>query len=220
MSTRYEDYYKNHYKSTFTEADINEWLKWFDRQWRLIGKKVKLKQNLRVLEIGPGFGGFYQVLQQEGIKFDYIGLDLDPDIVKFTNDYFKTDKFRYQSIEDIKDKEGFDLIVAFEVLEHVDNPGEVAKKIFDLLKPKGIFCATTPYPFRRNIVSDSTHVSVLHPENWKRLFSLAGFKTVDYYPMSFAPLFWRISKRLNIRIPYYLPVKSFVSTSLIIARKK
>lgn len=220
MSLRYKDYYKNHYKSSFTEADISEWLKWFYTQWRFINKKIKLKKNMRILEIGPGFGGFYKVLQEQLGEPDYLGLDLDPDIVKFTNDYFNTKSFRYQSVEDLKDKERFDMVVAFEVLEHVDNPGEVVNKVFALLKPKGVFCATTPYPFKRNIVSDATHISVLHPENWNRLFAMAGFKRVESYPMSFAPFFWRLAKRINIRIPYYLPIKGFVSTNLIIARKK
>ena len=219
MSTSYKDYYKTHYKSTFTKADIDEWTRWFDSQWRIIKKNIHIKKNMRVLEIGPGFGGFYYLLRQEGVK-DYIGLDLDPDIVKFTNEYFDVDVFRYQPIEELKDTKKFDAIFAFEVLEHIENPSEVAKKISQLLKPGGFFCATTPYPFKRNIVSDATHISVLHPLNWRRNLMLAGFKNVTLAPMSFAPFLWRISKIMNVRIPAFLPIKGFVSTCLIVAKKQ
>lgn len=218
MSTDYSDYYKNHYKSKFDQSDITEWTKWFDAQWRIITKKVHIKKKAAVLEIGPGFGGLYQILNESGIT-DYTGLDLDPDIVKFTNKFFKTKAFKFQSVEDLPLSKKFDYIFAFEVLEHIENPSAVSEKIHALLKPDGMFIATTPYPFKRNIVSDATHISVLHPGNWKRLFSLAGFKSVQTHPMSFAPFFWRVHKKANIRIPAFLPVKSFVSTCLIIAKK-
>lgn len=218
MKESYKDYYKNHYKSTFTKADIDEWVKWFDSQWRFINKKTRLKRKMRVLEIGPGFGGFYHVLQQHG-SHEYLGLDLDPDIVKFTNKFYKTTVFKYKSIEDLRDNKGFDLIVAFEVLEHVENPGNVANKISKLLKPGGMFIGTTPYPFRRNIISDATHISVLHPENWRRVFNYGGFRQVQVFPMSYLPFLWRLHSKLNIRIPFFLPIRGLVSTSLIIAKK-
>ena len=111
------------------------------------------------------------------------------------------------------------MIVALEVLEHIENPSAVIEKIATLLKPGGVFCGTTPYPFRKNIVSDQTHISVLHPENWRRLFSSAKFKAVSISPMSFFPFLWRIHPRLNIRLPFYLSTKTVVSTCLIVARK-
>jgi 2-polyprenyl-3-methyl-5-hydroxy-6-metoxy-1,4-benzoquinol methylase len=218
MSTNYNNYYKDHYKSKFDESDIIEWTKWFDVQWRLINQKVRIKKTASVLEIGPGFGGLYQLLSEMGVK-DYTGLDLDPDIVAFTNKYFKTKAFRFQSVEDLPLKKKYDYIFAFEVLEHIENPSAVSEKIHALLKPGGVFIGTTPYPYKRNIVSDETHISVLHPDNWKRLFNLAGFKKVETHPMTFAPFFWRLHKRANIRIPAFLPIKNFVSTCLIIAKK-
>lgn len=218
MSTNYKDYYKNHYKSKFDESDIEEWRQWFDAQWRIITSKIKIKNKASVLEIGPGFGGLYQVLLEHDIK-DYVGLDLDPDIVAFTNDFFKTKSFRYQSVEELSTNKKYDYIFAFEVLEHIENPSAVCEKIKSLLKPGGVFCATTPYPFKKNIVSDETHISVLHPGNWKRILKLAGFSKVETHAMSFAPFFWRVHKRANVRLPFYFFAKGFVSTTLIIAKK-
>ncbi|MCX6727365.1 MAG: class I SAM-dependent methyltransferase [Candidatus Saccharibacteria bacterium] len=218
MKTDYKNYYKDHYKINFTEADIDSWNKWFDAQWRIISKKIVIKKNMKVLEIGPGFGGFYDRIKDvPGLK--YTGLDLDPKIVSFTNKHFKTDVFKYDSIENLNTKDKFDLIVAFEVLEHIEAPGDVIDTVASLLKPKGVFCGSTPYPFTKNIVSDETHISVLHPQNWARLFRRAGFRKVTVEAMSFAPFAWRVHKKLNLRIPMYVKIKGFVSTTLIVATK-
>ena len=117
------------------------------------------------------------------------------------------------------DKKKFDYIFAIEVLEHLDNPKEGIAKIHNLLNNQGMFIGTSPYPFKKNIDADRTHNFVLHPENWKRLFLNEGFSNVNLYPMSFFPSLWRISRYVNIKIPFYLPFKHFISTCLIIAKK-
>jgi len=110
-------------------------------------------------------------------------------------------------------------VFAIEVLEHLKDPLTGIAQIHEFLKPGGVFCGTSPYPFRWNIMSDRTHLFILHPKNWEKLFVLAGFDRVNTYPMSFLPLLWRISRSLNPIIPLYLPVPRLVTTSLIIARK-
>lgn len=89
-----------------------------------------------------------------------------------------------------------------------------------LIKEGGMFIGSTPYPFKKNIVSDETHLFVLHPLNWKRLFENCGFDYVIVSAMTFLPYLRRINKKLNFIIPFYIPGMKLVSTSLIIARKK
>lgn len=216
---RYRDYYKNHYKVSFSEDDINEWCDWFMGEWKHIRKQLKLKRGMRVLDIGSGSGGFYEILQREGCKFEYVGLDLDPTIVNFANSHFNVRSFKNQKFEDHRPRKKYDLIVAFEVLEHVDNPGEFVERIHQMLNPRGVFIGTTPFPFRKNVVSDATHISVLHPLNWERLFLNAGFKKVSSEPMTFLPGLWRLAPKMNVRIPLYVGLPKLVSTSFIKANK-
>lgn len=217
MRTDYSGYYRDHYGSSFTEADVLEWTKWFRTQWAFIRTKVPLDSGCSVLEIGAGFGGFYSLIEDQEIG-SYLGLDLDPDVVDFANSFFKTDRFEFKSLAEIANRV-FDNIFAFEVLEHIQNPSEVVSQVFDGLSDGGYFCGTTPFPYRWNIESDETHVSVLHPMNWKRLFMLEGFRSVDTFAMSFLPLIWRLDGRANFRIPMYVPIKNMVSTTLIVAQK-
>jgi len=48
-----------------------------------------------------------------------------------------------------------------------------------LIKEARLFIGTKPYPFKMNDFFCQTHVSVLHPFNWKRLFEKCGFEYVN-----------------------------------------
>lgn len=212
----YKDYFRDHYKSSFNGEDIRKHGKWFHAVYRYIKRRIPVMLSEHsVLEIGSGLGGFYDIL--DGHR-NYIGLELDKEAVRFSNDYFQTDCFLNKPIEEFVQSGYFDFIFAFEVLEHLENPLEALGTIHDLLKPNGCFCGTSPFPFTANIIGDKTHLYVLHPKNWERLFRYAGFSSVETYPMSFVPFLWRITKWANPILPVYLPTRYLVSTTLIIAR--
>jgi len=216
MKNNYKNYFKEHYKSTFSEKDVINYQKWFYSQYRFIQLKIKPIGN--IIEIGSGLGSFYSFLSKKDQE-NYLGLELDADAKNFANYYFKSEAFLNKSLEELKHERKSNVIYAFEVLEHLDNPMFGIKKIFNILENGGVFIGTSPYPYKRNVLGDKTHNFVLHPENWKRLFLNNGFKKVDIFPMSFFPYLWRINKHLNIRLPFYIPFKYFISTCLIIAIK-
>jgi SAM-dependent methyltransferase len=218
LRVNYEQYFRSHYRSSFSERDVVNYKKWFTAQWRLIQRKAPLLHGARVLEIGSGTGGFFSVIDC-GVANDYIGIELDPEACDFANGFFATSVFKNVSLQDLPTSESYDFIYAFEVLEHLDNPSEAIEKIYSLLKPGGTFCGTTPFPFKKNVLADDTHLSVLHPSNWIRLFQMARFNLPQTYALSFAPLLWRISPGLNVRLPFYVPISRTISTCLIIARK-
>lgn len=216
--SQYKNYFKNHYKSSFSLKDLYLYEKWFFAQIKFIQSKVDIFPDRRVLEIGSGFGGFYNMLEKKQ-KENYIGIELDEEAVSFANAHFNTKNFLNVSLEDFNKEDLNDYIFAFEVLEHLDNPIESVEKIHSLLKKDGIFIGTSPFPFKKNILADNTHNFVLHPENWRRLFRNRGFEEVNCFPMSFIPFIFRINKEINIRIPFYVPFSYFISTALIIAKK-
>jgi len=212
---KYTNYFKEHYRYNFSENNLKTYYKWFYSQFNIINKKLKIDYNKQILEIGSAIGGFYNFVKTD----NYIGLELDKDAVEFANTIFNKNLFKNISFEEFITDKKFDYIFSFEVLEHMDNPDLNIQKIHDILNDDGKFIGTSPYPFLKNIFADKTHKYVLHPESWKRLFVKAGFKNVQIIPMSFLPLIWRFNKKINIRMPFYVPFKNFVSTCLIIASK-
>jgi 2-polyprenyl-3-methyl-5-hydroxy-6-metoxy-1,4-benzoquinol methylase len=215
MKTDYNNYFKKHLGYSYEEKDVSSYRKWFYAQYALIDKKLQIRREDKILEIGSGIGGFYSFLPHDS---EYTGIEMDKKAVAFTNKYFKTNKFFNKSLDGLGNKK-YDKIFAFEVLEHLENPRESIGKIYKSLNRNGLFCGSSPYPFSKNVFADETHLYVLNPENWKKLFLMNGFKKVELYPMSFFPIVWRVNKRFNIRIPVYLPFYGFISTCLIIARK-
>lgn len=216
---QYNDYFTKHYKYKLSSDDIKTLTKWFYTQWKFFSPYINLSKSTRILEIGSGIGVVYSFLKDTIKDTNYVGLELDPKAVSFSNTLFKTKSFKNVSIEKFNTKEKFDTVFAFEVLEHVDDPVNVIAKISSLLSNDGVFIGTSPYPFAKNVYADETHKYVLHPTNWKKLFKENGFSKIETYPMSFFPFLWRLSTILNVRIPFYVPFPYFISTTLIIAKK-
>ena len=90
-------------------------------------------KDARVLEVGSGAGWVGEYLREHGWT-DYRGIDIVPpaDIV---GDIRKWPELGLQA-------NSFDVIIAFEVIEHV----VIYQEMFDLLKPGGFLLVTTPVP--------------------------------------------------------------------------
>lgn len=222
MNINYNNYFKDHYNYSFSNEEVVVYEKWFTAQWNfMLGKIPPALENKKILEIGSSVGGFYNILNKHYPDATYTGLELDKEAVAFCNKNYKQNSFLNLSLEDfnLDNKLVFDYIFAMEVLEHLSEPLNATKKIFSMLPEGGVFCGTTPYPYKKNVLADSTHLSVLHPLNWLRVFNLSGFKNVQIYPMSFVPYLWRINPKLNILLPFYTNLPYFISTTLIIATK-
>ena len=92
-----------------------------------------IPKDAQILEIGCGSGWVGNYLRQHGWK-GYVGLDLvaPADYVGGINDWRKLGL----------EPESFDVIIAFEVVEHVD----CFRECYDLLKHGGKLLLTSPFP--------------------------------------------------------------------------
>ena len=225
MMSSYSNYFKKQVGAQFNLDWVRKDSDFIYNQLRHVRKIVPFDTDLNapVLEIGSGMGRLALLLYETGFS-DYTGLEIDPEAQKFSQNLgFKSFNFINQEIKDFAKKNSeqrFSSVFCFETLEHLEQPIQDLMAISSLIKDGGLFIGSTPYPFKKNIVSDETHLFVLHPINWKRLFEKCGFEYVIISAMTFLPYLWRINKKLNFIIPFYIPGMKLVSTSLIIARKK
>jgi cyclopropane-fatty-acyl-phospholipid synthase len=114
----------------------------------LIAAKLRLGPDMRVLDIGCGWGGFGLYLNRM-YGCEVLGVSLAPDQVKFANERAEAagvaGKVRFE-LQDYRDVTGsFDRITSVGMLEHVGQGryGEYFGKTFDLLADDGIMLTHT-----------------------------------------------------------------------------
>lgn len=97
------------------------------------------------LDIGCGDGRFLKVMENYGVeKAQNYGLELDPNIVKpLADEGYQVLCERVEDTDKIPAR-NFDLVTMFHVIEHVDDPGVVIKRVADWLSDDGIFAIETP----------------------------------------------------------------------------
>lgn len=123
----------------------------------LYEKFVKNKGNLAILEIGCGSGDVLSLVQDWG---NVRGIDISPEAVN----YCKIKGFKNVVCGDLatmdisNEKEKYDIILALDVLEHIQDDVDIMKKVNKMLKREGLFFITVPaFKFLW-----STHDEALH----------------------------------------------------------
>jgi len=98
------------------------------------------------LDVGCGDGRFLKVLERLGVpRAGLYGLELDQRVV----DRLREEGYGGVFCERVEDasgipEAGIDLATMFHVIEHVDNPSTVVRRVCDWLSPGGIFALETP----------------------------------------------------------------------------
>ena len=135
------------------EDFYEEYFRIEDRHWWFVGRRQILLALLdrylgratgserRVLDIGCGTGTMLQHLARYG---RVEGIDADPAAVRFCEERGLSTVQRAET-PPIPYPDGlFDLVTAFDVLEHVDSDSDLLAEIRRVLVPGGVFVATVP----------------------------------------------------------------------------
>jgi len=101
------------------------------------------KDALEILDVGCG-SGLLITLPLGQLGYNILGIDTDKISIDFanTNNIFEKVKFENIPIENIIKK--YDIILACEILEHLERPIEFLRNLKSRLKDDGIIILTTP----------------------------------------------------------------------------
>ena len=154
------------------------------------------KQNLKVLEIGAGYGETLFYLKEKGIAIETIGIELFEDKANKSN-YKNIDRYIFGNINEIELTEYidyFDLILLPDVLEHIFDPEITLDKMHALLKQDGNMVVSLPnirhysafvkiylkgnFQYEEDGLFDYTHVRFYCKKNMEDLFKRSNFEII------------------------------------------
>ena len=102
----------------------------------LLDEFEKYRKTNKILDMGCGRGWFLLEAKKRG--WEVYGTEFSKKAVEIcTNNGITMEKERF-NIND------FDIITLFEVIEHINNPNEILKSIYNMLRLDGLFYCTTP----------------------------------------------------------------------------
>lgn len=133
---------KNYYIEYF-DLERNNW--WFKARLNIIASQIKKhfngKTNLRILNIGVATGATSQMLEQFG---EVKSIEYDKDCYEFVKQRLNID-LQQGSILDLKfNDNSFDLVCAFDVIEHVEDDNLALLEMFRVCNSNGLVFITVP----------------------------------------------------------------------------
>jgi len=98
-----------------------------------------------VLDIGCGFGYGTALLSRSACRA--IGIDKSPAVIAEARKKFSSSRAEFKSMDAAHLEfpgQRFDLICAFELIEHLERPEDFLAQVCTVLDPKGVFFLSTP----------------------------------------------------------------------------
>ena len=212
---------------------------------QLIREISSSPNEMSLLEIGCGMGDFLLDAQSRG--FHVSGLEVTDHLVEFTNRRLGVSSVQKGFIETSTfQKESFDIVAFFDVIEHVRNPVDFLTRVNGLLKKSGKVYIVTPSldSWSAKLLGKNwmeykvEHLSYFNKKAITLLLEEMGFHKIKFQP-NYKILNFDYVNRHFIRFPVkgvspllnlarklipdklaYLPVKLIASGIAVIAEKR
>lgn len=172
-------------------------------------KDNEVRESAKILEVGSGLGYFTYALNMAGYKAE--GLEYSETATNFATEFFGNN-YTQGTIEEYakNNKEKYDVVVATEVIEHVENPLNFIGAFLEVLKPGGKIIITTP---NKDVHPKGTIWETDYAPKHLWWFSEKGLKVIaDHFGKSFSSVDfteYKESRLYNIPtgVPFEAPQK-------------
>ena len=175
----------------------------------------------KVLDIGCGGGILSEQLHKQGARVT--GIDSSSKSITIARQHAKEQnyniKYINKSIFDVTDLDSFDFIVCFEMIEHIDKPNELIKKISEIsTKKSGLFLSTINRNLKSfvlakimaeyilNYVPKGTHqyAKFITPYELTKMLENNNYNSNDISGLNFNPIDESFILSSNTDINYFL----------------
>jgi 2-polyprenyl-3-methyl-5-hydroxy-6-metoxy-1,4-benzoquinol methylase len=138
-----------------------------------------------LLEVGPGFGTFAAVATASGAFSRVVAVEPTPELAQACRE--RGVEVINKRIEELCGEVGSaDVVVAFEVIEHLYEPRRFLENIFPLIAPGGLLIASCPNGLGFDIAMlgagalavDAEHVNLFNPASLTFLMQKCGFEVL------------------------------------------
>ena len=151
---------------------------------------LKRRRNVqRILDIGCGYGYFLRACLEAGVPEVY-GVDVSTTAIQKSHalENAKVSQLDFSKERSSFDSETFDVITAFDVIEHVEDEHFFISEVYRILKKGGLLFMITPngesWPRGVYMIliygrDDPTHINVQGVRRWEDLLRKTGFGRVE-----------------------------------------
>ncbi len=225
-STYFMEEFKNQYKKTYYEDEINL-RNLAKKRLNILNKFIK-SQGSSILEIGCAAGFFLS--EAKSLGFDVKGIELSKTESEFANKTLKLDVENCSFFE-FQSSKTYNVIAAFFVIEHIPDQEKVLNKIFSLLKPGGYLFLGLPSLFGPTFQTNPREWFATHPKDHfvdysisslRLLFKKYEAKIVFQAPMSYHPkrdLGWRGKYPIKLMYKVLANLSCYGDTIQVLAKK-
>ncbi len=167
------------------EISIDSWRRMmepiFQRSARLIKRHT---DRGRLLDIGAGFGFFLAEMRERGWEVE--GVDISKNAIDYARGVLKV-AVHPGPLEDIAFPEnGFDVVTAFYLIEHLRDPAAFLSECYRILKPRGLLLLRYPHTtpiknvlhglgIKNRLYDLPAHLSDFSPKTIRACLEDAGF---------------------------------------------
>lgn len=143
-----EEFYSNYDKGENTRKKIDPG-RFAKHIIKYLGN-LSPRETFRILDFGGGDGAVAQCMGQFLISSG-IAKMIEITVVDYNTIPDRSEKsisqYSYKTLDQIPSSEGFDIVIASAILEHLKDPKQVISSLLQRMKKQGMFYARTPHSF-------------------------------------------------------------------------